>query len=47
MRKNLLLGMIPCDNGTKKLVIKWFGVLERASWAGMNDKKCTIWRIEQ
>ena len=39
MRKNLSLGMIPCDNWTKKLVIKWFGVQECVSWAGMNDKE--------
>ena len=31
----------------KKLVIKWFGVQECVSWAGMNEKKCPIWRIEQ
>ena len=38
--------MVPCDNGTKKLVIKWFGTKECASWVVVNDKKCTIWRIE-
>ena len=47
MLKNLLLGTIPYDNGTKKLVIKWFGTQECASWAVINDKKCTFWRIEQ
>ena len=38
MLKNLLLGMISYDDGTKKLVIKWFGAQECARWAGMSDK---------
>ena len=45
MLKNLLLGTKPYDDGTKKLVIKWFWAQECAGWAKMSDKKCTIWRI--
>ena len=46
MLKNLLLGTIPYDDGTKKLVIKWFGTQECASWVVINNKKCIIWRNE-
>ena len=47
MLKNLLLGTIPYDNATKKLVIKWFGTQECAGWAVISGKKYTVWRIEQ
>ena len=38
--------MIPCDNGTKKVVIKWFGVQERASWVVVNDKNAQFGELD-
>ena len=38
MLKNLLLGTIPYDDGTKKLVIKWFGD------AGVCELGCNKWQ---
>ena len=45
MLKNLLLGTIPYDDGTKKPVIKWFWGAGMCRLGKMSDKKCTFWRI--